>query len=143
MRVIVTGCRDWMWPQLVDHELNHLYGDCDPADVLIIVHGDCPTGVDRFAKEWVERQRARHLKEKFKDQRPPEHEPYPYKRGLGRRGGPARNQEMAEDGGELCLAFWDGISTGTLNMLTEATLANIPSRTVPAPSPIPRTRRNT
>lgn len=138
MRIIVTGCRDWLWPQLVNRELNLLYSNVDPCEVLIIVHGDCPTGADRFAKEWVERQAAYCLKEKSKDI-PPEHEPYPYIRELGKRGGPARNKQMAQDGGDSCIAFWNGVSTGTLNMITEATLAGIPVTIVPAPPPIPRT----
>lgn len=142
MRVIVTGCRDWLWPKLVEQELDQLYGDLDPGETLIVVHGDCPTGADNVAKKWVEYQREVCIRSGDRCI-PPEHEPHPYKRELGKRGGPARNQEMAEDGADLCLAFWDGVSSGTLNMSTEATLHHILVKTIPAPHPIPRTRRNT
>jgi hypothetical protein len=142
MRVIVTGCRDWMWPDLVEKELEQLWGDLDCYEALIVVHGDCPTGADRFAKEWVEKK-VQQMRREGSKANPPEEEPHPYKRELGKRGGPVRNQEMAEDGGHLCLAFHDGIGDGTRNMMTEATLHRIRVVVIPAPHPIPRTRRNT
>lgn len=142
MRIIVTGCRDWMWPDLVEAELEQLYGDLEPDELLVVVHGDCPTGADRYAKEWVEqrRRRAKQYTTAHRANPPPDHDPYPYKRELGKRGGPARNQEMANNGADLCVAYWDGVSTGTLDMITRAVLAGIRVVIVPAPHPIPRNR---
>lgn len=77
-------------------------------DIIIIVSGGCPKGPDRFAEEWASENRYT-LKIFHAD----------WQRH-GRRAGPIRNKEMAEavvaEDGYL-IAFWDGISTGTTDMI--------------------------
>jgi hypothetical protein len=51
---------------------------------------------------------------------------------LGKKAGPIRNQEMVDAGADLCLAFWDGNSSGTLDCIKKAVKAGIPVRIVPA-----------
>jgi len=48
----------------------------------------------------------------------------------GRRAGMIRNQQMLADADAL-VAFWDGISRGTCNMIAIAREAGIPVRVVP------------
>ena len=47
----------------------------------------------------------------------------------GRRAGMVRNRQMLEDADAL-VAFWDGVSHGTANMITIAKEAGIPVRVV-------------
>lgn len=49
----------------------------------------------------------------------------------GKAAGPIRNKQMAEAGADLCLAFWDGRSKGTSNMIVLAVRHGIPVRVVP------------
>jgi hypothetical protein len=48
----------------------------------------------------------------------------------GRRAGIIRNEHMAALGADLCLAFWDGRSRGTANMIGTAQARNIPTEIV-------------
>ena len=49
----------------------------------------------------------------------------------GRGAGPKRNDKMAKLGAQKCIAFWDGISSGTKDMTDRAQLNNIPVEVVP------------
>jgi hypothetical protein len=49
----------------------------------------------------------------------------------GRGAGAVRNHQMAKAGGQRCIAFWDGTSPGTKDMITRAQLFNIPVEVVP------------
>lgn len=79
-------------------------------DPIIIVTGACDRGPDRFAEEWAENNRI--VIKRF-------HAEWDT---LGKKAGPIRNREMAEavvaENGYL-VAFWDGYSTGTANMIDE------------------------
>jgi len=44
----------------------------------------------------------------------------------GRAAGPIRNQEMADAGADLCIAFPYGIGKGTYDMIERARKAGIP-----------------
>lgn len=44
----------------------------------------------------------------------------------GKRAPLVRNEFMASLGADLCIAFWDGKSTGTLHMMEEAAKKRIP-----------------
>ena len=48
---------------------------------------------------------------------------------LGKRAGPERNRRMA-DYADALLAFWDGKSRGTKNMIEEAMKRCLPTRTI-------------
>lgn len=56
---------------------------------------------------------------------------------LGRRAGPVRNERMAKAGADLCLAFWDGRSRGTADMIARATRHRIPVKIVPVETGAP------
>lgn len=118
MRVIVCGSRRWRDRQKVADRLFEL-----PVETMIVVGynplNDTPKGADRIAY-----QEAQKLGLKV--------EPHPAqwdRYGVGRNKNPAgfiRNKEMAQAGASLCIAFWDGFSTGTEHMMGQARLHGIP-----------------
>ncbi len=118
-RIIVCGSRRWHDRTVIAATLNEvvLEHDCHFPDP-VIVHGKCPRGADRLADE--EAGKAGLLTE-----------PHPADWGrYGKRAGFVRNEEMAELGADLCIAFWDGTSTGTADMLERAEKHGIPTRVV-------------
>lgn len=54
---------------------------------------------------------------------------FPYKSELGKAGGPVRNKEMAEYGTHL-IAFWDGKSKGTKDMIAHASREGLAVRVI-------------
>ena len=73
---------------------------------ITIFHGGC-RGVDSLAKQWADENNIK-VKE------------YPADwSNLGRSAGPLRNEEMAKDG-HILIAFYNGKSTGTANMISQA-----------------------
>lgn len=109
MRVIVCGSRDWTDVRTIAYAMRGLRSS------TVIVHGACQ-GADSIAEDYA---RARGMTV----------ESHPYKSALGRRGGPARNAEMAKAGADLCLAFHDNIeeSKGTRDMTRRTIQAGIPT----------------
>ena len=118
-RVIVTGCRDWTDALAIDRALTEILNRDEP---FVIAYGACPTGADELARIWgtaldlqgvvtVEPHPADWIK-------------------YGKAAGPIRNAEMASLGADLCLAFWDGSSNGTLDMITRAVKRGIPVRII-------------
>lgn len=98
MRVIVTGSRTWREPALVYQALDTLYAGMGSEEYLglTVIHGDCPEGADRHARDWC------HGRERVIEQRfPADWKTY------GKRAGPIRNGQMIESGADLVLAFLD------------------------------------
>ena len=97
--------------KLVDEILDEYIGSASEGVWPVLVHGGAP-GADQLADEWssgsdvlVEVHKAdwdRH----------------------GRAAGPIRNQEMADAGADLCIAFPGG--KGTADMVKRAKAAGIP-----------------
>lgn len=113
MRVIVCGSRRW---RDRDKIINRLADLPDPASVTI-VHGNAQ-GADRIAHQ--EAQKLGLLVEPH----PADWEQH------GKAAGPIRNRAMAQMGADLCIAFWDGRSTGTQHMIGEARRRGIPIETI-------------
>jgi hypothetical protein len=114
VRVIVTGSRGWTDRGRITDRLALL----EPERCVIVVgydpENDRPKGVDRIAY-----QEAQKLGLGV--------DPYPaYWNEKGKRAGFIRNEDMARSGAVLCIAFWDGRSTGTLDMITRAVKHGIP-----------------
>ena len=112
--MIVTGSRGWTDRGRIADRLAQL----EPEGCEIVVgydpERDRPRGVDRFA--YQEAQKLGLLVE-----------PHPANWDLfGKAAGFHRNGQMAALGADLCIAFWDGRSTGTLDMLTRAVKRGIP-----------------
>lgn len=109
MRIIVCGSRNWNYRQIISDRLALLPGEDD----TVVVHG-CAKGADRMAEQ--EAQKLGLLVER-----------YPAEWGkFGKRAGLLRNIEMAQAGADLCIAFWDGRSTGTAHMMDTARKYEIP-----------------
>lgn len=102
MRVIVTGSRDWKDMYAVYDALGELL---KPGGELTVVHGDCPTGADRFASLWC---KGKPVTE--------ERHPAQWDR-FGRSAGVRRNAEMVALGADLVLAFPLPQGSGTQNCM--------------------------
>lgn len=125
MRLLVCGCRGFEDDRLVGNvmmveklqEEDHCYVLLEPEDCTLI-HGDA-RGVDSSAKVNA-RAWGWHV------------EDFPADWSLGRKAGPMRNQRMLDEGKpHRVLAFWDGKSRGTLDMIRRAVKAGVPVRIVP------------
>lgn len=99
--MIVCGSRGWDDRERIADRLFLL-----PPDTTV-VHGGA-SGADRIAAEEAE-------KLEFVVEAHPAHW-----NQFGKRAGFIRNEEMALAGADLCIAFWDGQSRGTQDMVKRA-----------------------
>jgi YspA, cpYpsA-related SLOG family len=120
VRIIVCGSREWRDYERVREVLDALLAQRGP---FTLVHGACPTGGDSIARAWGV------------GVVPLEAHPADWK-GLGNGAGPARNEGMAAAGADLLLAFWDGRSKGTRDMIRRAVAHGIPVRIVAPVDPV-------
>lgn len=110
VRVIVCGSRRWTDRKTIEHALYDLV--IEFGSNLTIVHG-CAEGADRIAEQ--ETMKAGLLIERH----PADWASH------GKAAGPIRNREMAAAGAAVCVAFWDGTSNGTRDMMYAALNAGI------------------
>lgn len=103
LRVLVTGSRDWP-----EERADALWTDLtallrtDGLDILTVVHGRCPTGIDRYTAQWCEAwvPMAGFLGRDVIE------EPHPAAWNIhGKAAGPLRNQEMVDLGADVCLGY--------------------------------------
>ena len=91
---------------------------------LEVVQGGCK-GVDMIAQDWAWRNKCTYTT--F----------HPNWERYGKAAGPKRNQEMAEYAGKfrgsVLVAFWDGESKGTADMIEQAELYGIQVRIIQIP----------
>lgn len=114
-RILVTGSRSWPAPLIVEeafHDLAKWY-PIDWDDV-VIVHGACPTGADKYADNF-----AFEL-DLVVEQYPADWEKY------GKAAGPRRNQEMIDTKPDIVLSFMQPGSRGTLHCTNAAIKAGLP-----------------
>jgi hypothetical protein len=137
-RVLVTGSRDWDNPLAVYKALaaERLSATANGL-ILVVVHGQCPTGADLSAHNWCESQRTGGVTNV-------DEEPYPadwerdcdencYHKPRTKNGKPycpvaghLRNQKMVDRGADVCLAFPLPDSRGTVDCMKRARKAGIP-----------------
>lgn len=86
---------------------------------LVVVHGDCPTGADRMAKQWALEQYGFGVRE--------ERHPAEWAR-FGAYAGPKRNRDMVERGADRVLAFPHRDSKGTWGLVDLAMAAGLDVR---------------
>lgn len=124
-RLIVCGSRHYDDRTTLERELSAILDETHHRDAtLTIVHGACPSGADAMADRWAVNSKARSWKVEI--------ERWPAEWGeFGKFAGPRRNLQMAQHGADLCLAFWDGQSTGTLDMIRKCIDHGIAVRIVP------------
>lgn len=126
-RVLVTGSRRWTNHLRLEEELEAEREACFYNVIFIL--GDCPTGVDRMAREWCQRNDV-------------DFERYEVDHNSRDRGRfHDRNQRMVTQGKtDSFLAFWDGRdphdlddpeASGTLDTMKRCVRAGLPGRIVP------------
>lgn len=122
MRVLVTGSRDWADINVVWSRLDALYGSAATDEDFTVVHGDCPTGADRQAREWCETmhdQPGDPVPNVIEERHPADW------RTFGRAAGFRRNAEMVSLGADWVLAFIKDESRGASHTLGLARKAGI------------------
>jgi len=115
MKVVVCGGRNFRSPAQVWRELELQHAELHITDLM---QGGCPTGVDKFARDWAATR------------------PHEIRRWVckadwdkhGRAAGPIRNSRMVEWKPDVVIAFPGG--AGTANMVKQAEAAGIPVRRV-------------
>jgi hypothetical protein len=126
-RVIVCGsrtCCSGQHREIVEHELERAIIMFESP--IIVVHGGCRSGADRFADDWA--RKRKYLIDAY---------PADFN-SQGPSAGPRRNAHMARLGAALCIALWDGTSRGTLSMIQCAVRNGIPVWITPVQQPLPR-----
>jgi hypothetical protein len=116
-RILVTGTREELTLEqeiMVRDAISFIvYNQKTP---VIVVHGDCPTGVDAFVESvFGEKSSSTNT------------EPHPADWSQGRKAGPLRNRAMVALGADICLAFPKGESRGTRGCARMAREAGIPT----------------
>lgn len=96
MKIIVAGSRDFTDYSLLDRELSNLNIDC-------VITG-LARGADLLGKKWAELNNKKIL------EFPAEWDKY------GKSAGYKRNAQMLKEA-DFLIAFWDGKSKGTKNMI--------------------------
>lgn len=142
-RVLVTGSRTWDNARRVEGALSEA---CRTAITegftqLVVVHGAAPAGADKFAANWVRKVRTSVLEAPGSPVRLRVREqgvPAEWRTYGSRIAGFLRNQQMVDDGADLCLAFMDACRSvkcagkpghgthGTADCITRAENAGIP-----------------
>lgn len=122
-RVLVCGSRGWTDRDKMRQELDaasdigglgemaHMVIDKVPPQEMVIIHGNA-RGADKMAGEIAEELGYQV-------------EVYPADWAkYGKQAGFIRNQQMLREGKpDMCIAFWDGKSRGTLDMIERAKAA--------------------
>lgn len=107
--VIVTGSRHWDDSETVRNVLGELLQN----GLKYVSVGDCKTGADLIARDWCCSVGVAPLVFVADWNR------------LGKSAGPARNQDMVDAGGDVCIGFVLRGSVGTLDCLERASKAGI------------------
>lgn len=111
-RVIIAGSRDFSNYELLRQYADYILSKI-PEEIEIVSGG--ASGADALGERYA-RERGYRIR-RF----PAEWERY------GLKAGPLRNREMAKYADAL-IAYWDGISRGTKNMIDEATARGLKIR---------------
>ena len=110
-RVIIAGCRDFNDYEMLKEKCDHMLSKKKDTHKVIIVSGHA-SGADALGERYAKERGF--LLETY----PAEWEKY------GKSAGPKRNHRMAEVANAL-VAFWDGKSRGTKNMIDLANMKGI------------------
>lgn len=119
LRLLITGSRQWTDREKLERVLWERA--LEIGEPFIVVHGDCPRGADRMARQWCEENPHAITEERH----PADWEKH------GKAAGFIRNQEMVSLGADLCIAFVvPGKSKGTQHTIDLARKAGIPVKEV-------------
>lgn len=107
VRLIIAGGRDFRDEALLFETVNELSVQAHRSGHMLTIVSGTARGADQLGEEWARQAGVRVTK--F---------PADWKL-LGRRAGHIRNRRMAENA-DMLVAFWDGKSAGTRNMIETA-----------------------
>ena len=116
MNLIIAGGRDFDDYPLLCKSLDHLLKNTDKS--TITVFSGQAKGADSLGEQYA---KQRHI--------PVKHFPADWDKH-GKKAGILRNQEMLDAGASHLVAFWDGVSKGTADMVNRATKAGLHIRVV-------------
>ena len=116
-RILVTGSRDWPYPEVVYRELDKATRDI--GGPVVIVEG-AANGADEYAHQWVQRHYILGNDYVSSESHPADWAKY------GKSAGFIRNQEMVDLGADLCIVFRFNHSKGTSDCMVRAANAGIP-----------------
>ena len=120
-RVIIAGSRDFSDYPLLCTKCDSILGSRAVSHSIVIVSGQS-RGADLLGERYAAERGYRVCR-------------YPADwRGAGRRAGILRNTLMAENADAL-IAFWDGRSPGTRNMISQARRRRLAVRVIDTHSP--------
>ena len=108
MRVIICGSRTWVGAGIIAARVRDF-----ASDTIVITGG--AVGVDQLAHSFA--VEAGLSTEEY----PADWKTY------GRAAGPVRNAQMLDSGADLVIAFWDGESPGTKDMINKAKHRKVPT----------------
>ena len=114
-RVIIAGCRDFNNYELLRVKCDHMLSKKKDTHKVIIVSGHA-AGADALGEVYA-------LERGF------DLETYPADWSRGRMAGPLRNERMARVADAL-IAFWDGMSTRTKQLIDMAIAKQIPVKII-------------
>lgn len=115
-RVIIAGTRTFTDYTLLQRECNHLLSEKQCTHNIVVVSGTA-RGADTLGERYA-RERGFQLR-RF---------PADWDKD-GKKAGMLRNYRMA-DNADALIAFWDGTSRGTANMIDIARKKNLPVRVI-------------
>jgi hypothetical protein len=119
VRVLVCGSRHF-------NDLNKMvkvvWEMFDPDDTITLIHGDA-RGADRTSEVVFTSGYFKNMPEVLK---------FPANwNAHGKAAGYIRNKQMLDEGEpDLVMAFWDGVSPGTKNMVSQAEKAGVPVKVI-------------
>ncbi len=99
--IIIAGSREFNNYDLLCSKMDYLISNTNKT--VVVVSG-AARGADKLGERWAKERGYRV------EQYPADWDQY------GKRAGPIRNKQMAEHANAL-VAFWDGVSRGTENMI--------------------------
>lgn len=115
MKILVCGCRHWRDEKRIYGVLENLHSK---HGQFTLIHG-AAKGADSMAADWAKENQLYSIA-------------YPARWSEhGRKAGPIRNAAMLHEHPDLCVAFWDGISAGTADMIRKAVRARVQVLIIP------------
>lgn len=115
MRILVCGSRNWTNIKRIEDNLSEIQPDDEP---ITIIHGGA-RGADSICHAVATKQKYDIIR--F----------FPNWDLYGKAAGMIRNKQMLVEGKpDLVLAFWDGVSRGTKNMIELAQKAGVPVKII-------------
>lgn len=110
MRIIIAGSRSITDKKLIFKKLDHITEKLDKKKIVVL-SGHAKKGVDRIGEEWGFARWVKAVEVYHPD----------YAKYTDKKIAPLmRNQEMVDANADVLIAFWDGHSSGTEDVIKRA-----------------------